>query len=130
MDGEVIDLAAMERRLRAARDRRAGKSEYEHLVEGAPVVRMPINPVSMAHPSVWAQRQKEREETKSEAAAWRDVVDVLTELRVQMEAHRKERLEFEAWARYERAAIERERRVLQAEARTLAEDFRRRTTGD
>ena len=130
MDGEVIELAAMERRSRKARGKRVGKNEYEHLVDHESVIRMPINTPSMAYPSVWAQMQAKREPAESESTAWRDVVEVLAELRVQIEAYRKERAEFEAWARYERAAIEHERRALQAEARALADDLRKNNDSD
>jgi hypothetical protein len=130
MDGEVIDLAAMERGSRKGRRKRVGKNEYEHLVEHEAVVRMPSNAPSFAHPSVWAQTQAKSESAESENAAWRDVVEVLAELRVQIEAYRKDRLEFELWARVERAAIEQERRALQAEARALAEELGRNNESD
>jgi hypothetical protein len=130
MDGEVIDLAAMERRLRAARDKRAGASEYEHLVGQESVVRLPVDAVSTVHPSVWAQRQRERDQAEPETATWSEIVDVLAELRVQIEAYQKERLEFEAWARYQRAAIERERRALQADAIALSEALRKGDESD
>ena len=130
MDGEVIDLTSMERKSRRARRKRVGKSEYEHLVEHDSVVRMPLNGPSTAHPSVWAQTQRNVEPPASESAAWRDVVEVLAELRGQIEGYRRERADFEAWARAERAAIEEERRALQADARALAEELGRKIPSD
>jgi hypothetical protein len=121
MDGEVIDLAAMERGSQRGRRKRVGKSEYEHLLEREKLVRMPLNTPSPSHPSVWAQTQAQHEQPKSVDDAWSDVVGVLAELRVHVEAYRKERSDFEEWARAERAAMEQERRALRAEALALAE---------
>jgi hypothetical protein len=122
MDGEVIDLAAMEGRSRRARRKRLETSEYEYLVEQQSVIRMPIDAPSTAHPSVWAQTHRKLEPPVSESAVWREVVEVLSELRAQIEGYRQERRAFEAWADEQRAAIEEERRALRAEARALAED--------
>src|SRR5262249_32882384 len=114
MDGAMTDLAATEWGSQPTSRKPVGINEYEHLLEREGVWHAPRVVPSLADLLVWAHEADEGESRSSVNELWGEVVELLGALRMNIEAYRAARTEFEVWARVERAAIDRERAILRA----------------